>query len=111
MGHINEVGTLIVHLCALVACFYLWRKAPDAVQLGILGLIAASMAIYTFCDLLILLGVGRNGIEFMGIDRVWPIRAIAAGVAHWAMLTYLLRQVWLTTGFCAVLKPRREHAD
>lgn len=108
MEQLNQIATLTVHLGALIACFYLWRRAPDAVQLGILALIAGSMGVYTWCDILIIMG--PEGRAVLGIEKVWPIRAIAAAIAHWAMLTYLLRQVWLTTGFCAVLKPRSDHA-
>jgi hypothetical protein len=106
----NQVSVLIVHLLAVVACVYLWRRAPDPVQRGILIVIAAAMIVYTFCDGLSLYGVGRSGNDFLGIDRVWKVKIWADGFAHFAVLLYLARQWWLTTGFCAALKEGRSNA-
>ena len=110
MDYVNEATLLLARLLAVVACFYLARKAPDWVQLGILAIILISMSIHTWCAFLELYGVGRNGVTLTVLGheftKVWPVRLFASAAGDIALLVYLVRQMWLTTGVCAILKPR-----
>lgn len=110
LEHMNHATMLLVHLAAAFACLYLWRRAPDHVQLGILAVIFVGMGVQVFSSFLQLYGVGENGTVLvvfgMEFHKVWPVRLIASSIEHLAVLLYLVRQVWLTTGICAVLKPR-----
>lgn len=115
LEHVNDATMLLVHLAAAAACLYLWRRAPDLVQLVILVVIFISMGIHAFCSFLELVGVGRDGVSLLlwghEFTKVWPVRLIASAVGHLGLLTYLVRQVWLTTGVCAILKPRSAGDD
>lgn len=89
---------IVAYVAALVACFWLARKAPDKVQLIFLTVIGCAMVVYIAADLAVLFGA----------RRMWEIRAIGTSFMFFGVLVYLMRQLWLSTEICKSLKSERQ---
>ena len=109
---LNAIGILLVHFAALCVVIALWRHAPDPVQKGFLFVAGAAEVTYLFADFLTLYGIDnrRGGLDVLGIDALWQVTSVAGAIAHGALLIYLVRQWWLKTQACKLLKELRHDA-
>ena len=88
---------LVVHIAALIGVALLIRHTPDKLQKGIIWVLLMAMVIYIGSDIAVLAGV----------DKAWMIRLPASRVEHFAVLLWLVRQVWIKTELCKSLKSSR----
>jgi len=90
---------LIIDTGMVAAALILWPRAPDIMQRVMLTLVVSAGLIYASADIL---GIASE-------LKVWKIKVIASRFEHFAMLVYLLRQMWIRSEICQSVKSLGQH--